>query len=118
MRSILIVDDHGPFRSVARALLERDGFRVVGEAHDGFSALASARALRPDVVLLDVQLPDTSGFAVCEELLLEPDPPVVVLVSGRPASTYRSRLPRSGATGFIAKVDLVPGAVSSIVGAD
>ena len=64
--SVLIVDDHADFRAFARALLEADGFEVVGEAHDGASALAAARALKPALVLLDVQLPDIDGFAVCE----------------------------------------------------
>jgi DNA-binding NarL/FixJ family response regulator len=118
MRSVLIVDDHGSFRAVARALLERDGFTVVGEAADASSGLVAARTLRPDVVLLDIQLPDASGFDVCEVLLADADPPDVILVSGRPASSYRRRLARSGATGFIPKIDLVPGALSSLVGTD
>ncbi|MBA2643568.1 MAG: response regulator [Actinobacteria bacterium] len=53
---ILIVDDHPSFRASARAILESDGFQVVGEAEDGASALAAIEALEPDVVLLDVQL--------------------------------------------------------------
>jgi DNA-binding NarL/FixJ family response regulator len=118
MRSVLIVDDHGAFRSVARALLERDGFNVVGEAEDGSSAIAAAIALRPDVVLLDVQLPDTNGFDVCEQLLADPHPPIVILTSGRPSSAFRQRLSRSGASGFIPKVELVPGALLGLVGSE
>ena len=67
-RTVLIVDDHAGYRAGARALLERDGFEVVGEAADGESAVASARRLRPDVVLLDIQLPGLDGFAVAELL--------------------------------------------------
>ena len=57
MRSVLIVDDHAPFRSAVRTLLERGGFRVVGEAGDGDAALDAVRQLAPNVVLLDIQLP-------------------------------------------------------------
>ena len=56
--SLLIVDDHAGFRAGARALLQVDGFEVLGEAPDGESALEAARRLRPRVVLLDIQLPE------------------------------------------------------------
>ena len=115
-RSVLIVDDNEPFRSVARRLLERDGFRVVGEAADGSSALAVVRSMRPDVVLLDVQLPDLDGFAVCAAMLSESAPPVVVMTSTRPLSVFRRRLSGSGAIAFIPKDDLVPGALATVVG--
>ena len=68
--TLVIVDDHDQFRSFARAMLEADGFAVVGEAIDGASAIHAVRAqLRPQVVLLDVVLPDRDGFEVCAELL-------------------------------------------------
>ena len=67
-RTVLIVDDHPSFRASARAMLESEGFDVVGEAADGASALEAVDALAPDVVLLDVQLPDMTGFDVCAEL--------------------------------------------------
>ena len=73
--SVLIVDDHAGFRSGARALLEADGFDVLGEAADGESAVEQARRLRPQVVLLDVQLPGIDGFAVAESLAAEPSGP-------------------------------------------
>ena len=66
--TVLIVDDHSAFRSRARRMLEADGFEVVGEAADGASGVDAARRLEPDVVLLDLQLPDTTGFAVAEEI--------------------------------------------------
>ena len=65
---MLIVDDHADFRASARALLEAEGFEVIGEAADGREAIAEVRRLRPDVVLLDIQLPDQDGFAVAERL--------------------------------------------------
>ena len=69
MRSVLIVDDHAPFRSAVRLLLERGGFNVVGEAGDGDAAVEAVRRLAPEVVLLDVQLPGEDGFAICERIL-------------------------------------------------
>ena len=66
--SVLIVDDHPSFRATARLLLESEGFEVVGEAADGAAGLRDARALEPDLVLLDVQLPDIDGFEVAAQL--------------------------------------------------
>ena len=70
-RTVVIVDDHARFRRSARKLLELEGFDVIGEAADGASALAEVERLRPDLVLLDVQLPDASGLDLVP--LLEPD---------------------------------------------
>jgi two-component system, NarL family, nitrate/nitrite response regulator NarL len=100
---VLIVDDHAGFRSFARALLEAEGFEVVGEAADGAAALALARALAPELVLLDVALPDMDGFAVSEALLPDGAGPAVVLTSSRDVSAYRRRLKRSRARGFVTK---------------
>ena len=90
--TVLIVDDHGGFRESARALLEAEGFTVVGCAADGAAALAAVQRLRPEVVLLDVQLPDLDGFAVAEQLAAVPGPPRVVLISSRDAAAYGRRL--------------------------
>lgn len=117
--TVLVVDDHAEFRSVARALLEADGFAVVGEAADGASALAAVARLRPDVVLLDVQLPDIDGFVVAERLASDHDErhpnPAVVLVSGRAASSYRRRLAACPTVGFINKKDLSAAAVTALL---
>ena len=115
-RTVLIVDDHPGFRSAARALLEADGFEVVGEAADGESGLAAAARLRPGLVLLDIQLPDLDGFAVAERLASWQPPPAVVLVSSRDSSAYRRRLADSPALGFITKSDLSGAAVAALVG--
>ncbi len=100
---VLIVDDHAAFRSFAHRVLVADGLAVVGEAADGAAAIALAPELRPDVVLLDVQLPDMDGFAVAEVLAAQDEAPAVVLVSSRSRDDYGSLVDTSKALGFIAK---------------
>ena len=78
----------------------------MGEAGTGAEALSAARRLRPDLILLDIQLPDLDGLTVAASLSSEPEPPVVVLVSSRDAADYGPRLQGCGALGFIAKTDL------------
>jgi CheY-like chemotaxis protein len=103
---VLIVDDHAAFRSIARQILSADGFLTVGVAADGAEAIRACGELCPDVVLLDVQLPDIDGFAVAAVLTARVDPPAVVLVSSRSRTDYGSRIKDSGAQGFIAKAEL------------
>ena len=112
----LVVDDHPSFRRFARRLLEAGGFDVVGEAEDGASAIARARDVRPDVVLLDVLLPDCSGFEVAEQLAAEPARPIVVLTSSRSANDLGASLERTSARGFISKRDLTADALTALVG--
>jgi two-component system nitrate/nitrite response regulator NarL len=114
--SVLIVDDHAGFRSSARALLEADGFDVLGEAADGESAVEEARRLRPQVVLLDIQLPGMDGFAVAESLAAEPSAPAVVLVSSRGRGAYRGRLESAPTRGFITKSEFSGECLSSLLG--
>lgn len=105
--TVLIVDDHPSFRATARVLLEAEGFEVVGEAADGASALTEAGRLRPQVVLLDVQLPDADGFQVARRLTAtNGSGPAVVLVSSRDFADYGPLVARSGACGFVPKAEL------------
>lgn len=113
--SFLIVDDHSSFRSVARKVLEHHGFDVVGEAGDGESAIAAVRELRPDVVLLDVQLPDIDGFEVASRLTANGDAPAIVMVSSRDGADFGDLVERSGARGFIPKHDLSGAAVEALL---
>ena len=113
---VLIVDDHASFRTFARLLLNADGFDVVGMATDGAGAISATRELRPDVVLLDVQLPDLDGFGVAEALSRQPWVPAVVLVSSRASSDYGHQVAASRARGFIAKADLSGDAVRRVLG--
>jgi DNA-binding NarL/FixJ family response regulator len=116
--SVLVVDDHDGFRHQARLLLEEAGYEVVGEAGDAASAVGEARRLHPDVVLLDVQLPDRDGFAVAEALAGDDMAPAVVLVSGREAGDYAGRIASCGARGFIAKAELSPESLLQVLTGD
>ena len=114
-RRLLIVDDHAGFRARARAILEEGGFVVVGEAANGRDAVAAARELRPDVVLLDIVLPDDDGFAVCSRLTDQDGCPIVVLTSSRSGNSYRRRIHDSPARAFIAKQDLSGAALAEVL---
>jgi DNA-binding NarL/FixJ family response regulator len=113
--TVLIVDDHEDFRRSAAALLTAEGFDVVGGVADGDAAFEAVARLRPDVVLLDVQLPDVDGFAVAERLAEAPDAPRVVLVSSREAAAYGARVHTARALGFLAKRELSGAALSALV---
>ena len=114
-RTVLVVDDHQGFRSRARLLLESEGYEVVGEAADGETALAQAASLRPEVVLLDVQLPDTDGFDLAARLTRYGDAPAVVLTSSRDWSDSPELIARSGARGFVPKDQLSGEAVGELL---
>lgn len=112
-RSILIVDDHEAFRASARTLFESEGYVVVGEAEDGAGAVRMAEELRPEVVLLDVHLPDLHGFDVTEQLLRLGTAPQVVLTSSR--ADYSTVAGSTGARGFIRKDELSPSALEALL---
>jgi DNA-binding NarL/FixJ family response regulator len=115
-RTVLIVDDHAPFRTAVRALLEASGFDVVGEAGDGLAAIAAAGELQPEVVLLDVRLPDIDGFAVAERLAEEGLSPAIVLTSSRGLTSFRRRLAANPAWSFIPKSELSGEALTAAAG--
>jgi DNA-binding NarL/FixJ family response regulator len=114
-RTVLIVDDHASFRRIARRLLELHGYDVVGEAPDGETAIEAARVLRPDLVLLDVQLPGIDGFEVATRLTANGDAPAIVMVSSRDAEDFGDLVARSGARGFIAKDDLSEASLEAVL---
>jgi DNA-binding NarL/FixJ family response regulator len=101
--TVLIVDDHEEFRRSARELLELEGWIVVGESADGAGALRDAARLHPDLVLLDIQLPDLDGFLVADRLAAASTPPAVVLISSRDADAYGAALDTAAACGFLPK---------------
>jgi two-component system nitrate/nitrite response regulator NarL len=112
---VLVVDDHPGFRRFARRLLTVGGYRVVGEAADGAGALAQAVSLRPDLVLLDVFLPDADGFGIAEQLAVLPEPPVVVVISGRTRVELEPRLSAAPVRGFLAKDELTLDRLAALV---
>jgi DNA-binding NarL/FixJ family response regulator len=115
-RRVLIVDDHPSFRASARRVLEDAGFKVVGEAETGMSALTAVAELGPDLVLLDVQLPDIDGFEIAARLSESNGSPIVVLTSSRDGSDFVGMVARSGARGFIPKAELSGSAIDALVG--
>jgi DNA-binding NarL/FixJ family response regulator len=100
---------------MARRLLQAGGYDVVGEAADGSSAMQAARQLLPDLVLLDIQLPDVDGCEVARWLAAEANPPAVVLISSRDAEDYGARLAGCGARGFVAKADLSGATIAALL---
>ena len=113
--TVLIVDDHAGFRLTARRLLESEGFDVVGEAADGRSALEAAGRLKPDLVLLDVYLPDMDGFEVALQLKAT-NHSAVILTSSRDGSDFGSLVGKSGARGFVPKAELSGAGLTALLG--
>jgi len=103
---VLVIDDHAGFRAMARALAVSGGLDVVAEAGDGATALALCEDHRPNLVLLDIQLPDIDGFEVRRRILEQPDPPAVLLTSSRGAAAYGRRLTEPDRIPFVPKDEL------------
>jgi DNA-binding NarL/FixJ family response regulator len=118
--TVLIVDDHPSFRATARLLLEVEGYDVVGEARDGAEAIEAAGRLKPDLVLLDVNLPDIDGFEVASRLTKPANGtpssgPAVILTSSRDSSDFGSLVGASGARGFIPKAELSGASLAALL---
>lgn len=113
--TVLVVDDHPGFRRQARVMLEDDGFIVVAEAPDGASAVELALTLQPDVVLLDIQLPDMDGFEVARRLADAGLPAAIVLTSARAAQEFGGRAANTSADAFIAKADLTGARIAAVL---
>jgi DNA-binding NarL/FixJ family response regulator len=114
-RTVLIVDDHPSFRASARMLLEAEGFDVIGEAQDGQSALSAVEELHPDVVLLDVQLPDIDGIEVAARLTANGSAPAIVLTSSRDLADLGPVRDRCDVRGFIPKAELSGAALEALL---
>ena len=114
--TVLIVDDHCAFRASARRLLEAEGFDVVGEAGDGHAAITAAQKLQPDLVLLDVHLPDLDGFEVATHLNALGLPSAVVLVSSHNPAEYGPLVSETGVRGFVSKGDLSGAVLTGLLG--
>jgi DNA-binding NarL/FixJ family response regulator len=109
--TVLIVDDHAGFRRRARRTLEADGYTIVGEAPTGAAGIEAAAELKPDVVLLDVHLPDASGFDIVSRILARN----VVLISTHDRHDYAELISRSGARGFLSKDQLCGASLEALV---
>jgi CheY-like chemotaxis protein len=114
----LLVDDSDGFLTSARALLEREGVQVVGVASNSAEALSRARALRPDVILVDIGLGDESGFDLARLLARDDEfrDAGVILISARAETDYAELIAESPAAGFLAKQELSALAIGRILG--
>ncbi len=118
MPSALIVDDHELFRAAARELVELEGYTVTGEAATGDAAIRLALELQPDLVLLDVSLPDSSGFDVAIRIAGTEPAPAIILVSNRDAADVARRARDSPAIGFIPKERLSGEALNRLLASE
>jgi DNA-binding NarL/FixJ family response regulator len=115
--TVLIIDDHAAFRAGVRALLAADGYDVIGEAPDGRRGIEAAAELQPEVVLLDVRLPDMDGFEVAGELAARCSCAAIVITSSSDDPLYPARAVGSGALGFVAKHDVSGPALDRLLAA-
>lgn len=107
--SVLVVDDQAPFRLAARAVVGRtEGFEVVGEADDGPVAVDLARALRPALVLMDINMPTLSGIEATRRIVAELPDTVVVLCSTYQQSDLPAEAASSGYAAYLNKEELAP----------
>jgi DNA-binding NarL/FixJ family response regulator len=113
--TVLIVDDHAGFRTCAREFLEAAGFTVVGEAADAASGIAAVADLHPDVVLLDVQLPDIDGVRAAKQIAARDGGTAIVLTSSRDLADCSGPLDDTPARGFLLKSDLSGEAIRELV---
>jgi DNA-binding NarL/FixJ family response regulator len=112
----LIVDDNATFRDAATALLEREGVTVVGGASDSAQALARAKELHPDVILLDIMLGRESGFDVAWRLAdSELAGIAVVLISTYAKADFEDLIEEAPVTGFLQKSELSAAAISALM---
>jgi CheY-like chemotaxis protein len=116
MLQCLIVDDSTRFLEVARAVLERDGIAVVGVASNGQEALEAAAVLRPDVMLVDIDLGGESGFELAERLAQQSGGALpVILISAHAGEDYADLVAASPAVGFVPKTSLSGRAVRDLL---
>jgi DNA-binding NarL/FixJ family response regulator len=115
--SVLLVDDQEMFRDLARSVLEKgEDYRVIGEAGGGIEAIKRTGELRPDVVIMDIQMPDMSGIEATREILSSYPGTQVVLMSMGSDSEYPSLVRAIGANGFLTKRNVTPENLDMVLG--
>jgi DNA-binding NarL/FixJ family response regulator len=112
---VLIIDDHAGFRASARKLLDQQGFDVIGEAADAASGIEAARDLHPDIVLLDVQLPDLNGVRASAQITALNGGSAVILISTHDLDDAENALAEAAARGFIPKSELDGAAIRELL---
>ena len=112
---VFVVDDDAGYRVSVRRLLELEGYTVVGEAADGFSALARVRDAQPAVALVDVHLPDIDGMELATRLTALPNGPLVILMSSYDSSDLAPYISHCGACGFVPKDELSREAIEGLL---
>lgn len=111
----VLVDDNVPFLLTATKLLGRQDIRVVGVAHDGSEGVERAAELRPDVVLVDINLGRESGFDLAERLARSADPPAVIMISSQSGADFADLVEQGSAAGFIDKSALSGDAIRELL---
>lgn len=114
--TVLIVDDDSAFRELAERLLRADDLEVAGHAADAAEAICAAKALKPDAVLVDVDLPDGDGITLAQELATLPSRPRVLLTSIDTDAASAEDVRRSGASGFVHKAELPSAGLGRLLG--
>lgn len=114
MCSILIVDDHPIIRLAMHMLLEKEKYKIVGEASNGVTAIDLARKLKPDIIVLDIGLPGLDGFEVIERLQLSDNKAKIIVLTGLSAEIYVGRCIRAGVAGFVSKDNNLTNLVGAI----
>ena len=103
---VLIVDDQAPFREASRMVVEMtDGFEVVGEASDGEEAVRMAAELRPDLVVMDVQMPKMNGIEATRAIAATDDAPRILVMSTHESGDYGGPALDAGAAAFMSKAE-------------
>ena len=116
--TLVVVDDHARFRAAVGERLAAAGWRVVGEAATGAAAIDLVARLAPDVVLLDVVLPDMDGFAVADRLAAAGSASVVVLTSGYERGDFAGRVRAAPVRGFLPKEMISGPALATVLAGD